>query len=146
MDQTATDRQISVQPLRRYAPGCAWDMVETRSLQSPAPDGTVVYYQDALSKDSDALAREGWTENPGFDPEVAEAVCRYLTALAVRRGAEIADGPLLQILEDDGAVPPGWVMLRALIWIDEYDLVVEVDPAACADAGLTAVPVGSGVG
>lgn len=119
---------LGVTPLWRYHPVNEW-VVSAKSLVSPAADGTVIYYQDTLSP----LDGGG-----NYVDGSARAVCQYLTALAVRRGLEISDGPYLQVLEDDGAVPPGWQMLRALIWVDEYDLVVEVDPAACADDGLRA--------
>lgn len=127
---------LGTTPLRRYHPVDEWEVVG-RSLASPASDGTVIYYQDTLSP----LDGEGQ-----FIDGSARAICQYLTALAVRQGVEIADGPYLQVLEDDGMVPGGWVMLRALIWVDEYDSIVPMESSATDDAGLTAAGAGGGVG
>jgi len=100
-------------PLRRYAPNAEWEVV-SHPMTSPAPDGSVAYYQDSLSP----LDEEG-----RFVDGVARALCQYLAALTVRKNVPITDGPYLQVLEDDGAVPPGWVMIRALVWCDEFDLL-----------------------
>lgn len=113
-------------PLRRYTPGAAWEVVP-HSLASPAPDGSVAYYQDALSLSyRDGLGTDEQI-SAGYDEDIARALCQYLVALTVRYSLQIADGPYLQILEDDGAVPHGWVMLRALAWVEEYDLLTPMD-------------------
>lgn len=109
-------------PLRRYVPNGDWEVVP-HPMDSPAPDGSVAYYVDTLSP----LDGEGV-----FIDGSARAICQYLAALTVRKGVPITDGPYLQILEDDGAVPPGWVMLRAVVWCDEFDLVTPVTPEAVA--------------
>lgn len=119
-------------PLRYYDPSGAWDVVG-KDLSSPAADGSVVYYQDTLSP----LDGEGQ-----FIEGSARAVCQYLKALAIGRGLQVVDGPYLQLLEDDGAVPPGWQMLRALIWVDEYDQLTPLTDDAVSDAGLVVSSVG----
>lgn len=142
---------VALTPVRRYVPGGTWDLVEGRSLTSPAPDGTVIYYADTLcwaQRGNDDP--EQWADL-GFDPVVANAVCQHLSAMLVRARMEVADGPFLQLLEDDGTIPHGWVMLRALSWVDEYDVPVPVTSSAVSDDGLSpasivpAAPVGQGV-
>lgn len=106
-------------PLRRYTPGAEWEVVP-RTVVSPAPDGSVVYFFDSLSPSIPG--------DPGsYSDHVARALCRYLSSVAIQRKLEVCDGPYLQILEDDGSTPRDWVMLRALLWAEEFDLVVPVD-------------------
>ena len=116
-------------PLRRYSAVDAsrdWEVV-AKSMVSPASDGTVIYFHDTLSP----LDGEG-----NYLDGSARACCQYLLALALQRNVELSSGPFLQVLEDDGAVPPGWVMLRALIWVDEYDSIVPMESSDISDAGL----------
>lgn len=113
-----------VQPLRRYAAGREWEVVP-HSMASPAPDGSVAYFLDSLSPMI--------PDKPGsHSDDVARALCRYLSAMAVQRKLEVCDGPYLQVLEDDGTVPRDWVVLRAVLWAEEFDLVVPVDGQAVA--------------
>lgn len=112
-------------PLHRYVMGSHWELSPTQ-LISPRPDGSVAYYQDTLSRAYHP------TRTPPFDDEAARALCRYLTALVVIRGLQLVDGPYLQVLEDDGAIPAGWHRLRAVVWIDEYDVLVPVDTEAAS--------------
>lgn len=123
---------VSDMPVRRYVPNGDWEPV-SKNLSSPAPDGTVIYFQDTLSP----MDGEG-----NFIDGPARAICQYLTALVLKHDREVADGPYLQVLPDDGAVPPGWLMLRALIWVDEYDVLVPTTSSAYDDNGLA----GGGVG
>lgn len=117
-------------PMWRYDPS-GWSL-SGRDLASPAPDGSIAYYEDTLSPIPARLE-----DGPGFHDETARAVCQHLKAEIVARGAlEIVDGPFLYVPEDDGCVPPGWQVLRAVAWVDEYDLVVEVSADAVSDAGL----------
>lgn len=113
-----------------------WDLV-TRSLASPAPDGTVCYYLDSLSP---SLVRD-YEDGPpvAFDAGAAQALCRWLSATLLSRGIEIADGPYIQMLEDDGTHPRGWVVLKAMAWADEFDLLVPADAGTsrAADEELT---------
>lgn len=112
-------------PLRKYVPNGDWEVV-AHPMDSPAPDGSVAYYQDTLSP----LDGEG-----NFIDGSARAICQYLAALTVRKGVPITDGPYLQLLEDDGAVPPGWTMLRAIVWCDEFDSLIPMTEGAVSDAG-----------
>lgn len=115
-------------PLYRYVSGGKWEVV-SHTLASPLPDGTVAYYQDSLSK-ADPLGRA--TGHELFDDSIGRALCRYVQARVIRSRLDVADGPYIQILEEDGSVPPGWIMLRAIVWTEEFDLMVPVSPAATA--------------
>ena len=110
-------------PLHRYLPGGFWELIP-HSLTSPTADGSVAYYLDSLAT-ADPLRSA--TDDP-FDSEVGEAMCRCLTATVLSRSLEVSDGPYIQVLEDDGTVPFGWVMLRAVLWSEEFDLVVPTAP------------------
>jgi hypothetical protein len=101
-----------------------WELV-TRSLASPAIDGTVCYYLNSLSP---SLIRD-YEEGPpvAFDGQVAQALCRWLSATLISRDIETADGPYVLIEQDDGTAPRNWVVLRAMIWADEFDLVTPMD-------------------
>ena len=103
-------------PLRRYLVGQDWEVVP-HAMDSPAPDGSVAYFFDTLSPGDPRVTHP-------FSDETARALCHYIKSLAVRNKIDICDGPYLQILEDDGSVPHGWVMLRAVMWVEEFDLVV----------------------
>lgn len=112
-------------PLWRYHADGRWEPA-SRSLQSPTADGSVAYLIDTLSPVQ--IRDEGHL----FDDRLARAACQYLQALAVKHDLDITDGPYLQLREDDGATPRGFVMLRALIWCDEFDYVVPVDDGTAA--------------
>lgn len=113
-------------PLWRYHADGRWEST-ARPLRSPAMDGSVAYYIETLSPVTVS------DEKPLFDDAVARAACQYLQAWAFKHQVEIADGPFLQLREDDGAMPRGFVMLRAIVWCDEFDLLVPVDtPEAVA--------------
>lgn len=103
-------------PLRRYHPTKEWEVVP-HAMVSPAPDGSVAYFQDSLSPSVRKIVAL-------FDDSIGRALCRYLVASITGRGFQITDGPYLQVLEEDGLVPHGWVMLRAVAWCDEFDLLV----------------------
>ncbi len=120
-------------PMLKYHATLPW-IVTDKSLQSPAPDGSVCYYFDSLSPQRIA------DDEPLYDDRIARAACQYLSALARSKGVEIVDGPYLQLLEDDGAVPRGFVMLRALIWADEFDELVPVE-AGTSDAADHALAI-----
>jgi hypothetical protein len=102
-------------------------MVE-HSLASPSPTGEVAYFFDVLSPHTLPVDAE---DGPPitFNSLIGRAAMHYLMASAMGRRLEISDGPYLQVLEDDGAVPPGWVVLRAVLWADEFDLVVPTEEA-----------------
>lgn len=106
-------------PVLKYHPTLPW-VVEHKSLQSPAEDGSVCYYFETISPQ---LVRD---DGPLYDEQIARAACQYLSALVRSRNVEVSDGPYLQLMEDDGAVPRGFVMLRALLWADQFDVVVPV--------------------
>lgn len=123
-------------PMFRYSPTGEW-RVTSRSLASPAADGSVAYFFDFLSKqyiidddESDPMAGDPCVIH--FSDALASAACQYLSAAAMARGLEISDGPYIQMLEDDGAVPRGFMMVRAIAWADEFDLVVPADPESAA--------------
>ena len=111
-------------PLYPYRTGQAWGDQVRMPLASPRTDGAVAYFQEGLSR----LHPPSW--RPRFDDDLARALCQYAVALADKAGLEVVDGPYLQVVEDDGAVPRDWVVLRAIIWVDEYDLVTPMDEAA----------------
>lgn len=111
-------------PLYPYRTGQMWSDPVRMPLTSPRPDGAVAYFQEGLSK----LHPASW--RPRFDDDIARALCQYVQALADKAGLETVDGPYLQVVEDDGAVPRDFVVLRALLWVDEYDLVTPMDEAA----------------
>jgi len=123
MTATTAARLDPEVPLFRYRTGQVWEQTRMQ-LASPRPDGAVAYYQDSLSR----LHPVSW--RPRFDDESARALCQYVRALADKAGLEVVEGPFLQVLEDDGATPPGYAMLRAIVWVEEYDLVVPVDGGA----------------
>lgn len=129
-------------PLWRLKPE-GWYTTQ-RSLASPAPDGTVAYYFDCLSQAPirDDVDDDGPFGLPFYN-NIGQAACQYIQALAAARKLEVADGPYIQLLEDDGAVPKGWVMIRALIWTEEFDLMVEVpdhqDCRGCSGTCCTGV-------
>lgn len=108
-------------PLYRYRTGQVWADPVRMSLASPRPDGAIAYFQEGLSK----LHPPSWL--PRWDDDIARALCQYVQALADKAGMEAVDGPYLQVVEDDGAVPRDFVVLRALIWVDEYELVTPMD-------------------
>lgn len=135
---------VAQPPLRRYQteqPAYCWPVVQ-RPMDSPAKDGTVAYYQDSLSWGYGGPLDGELEMEVGFDPNIARALCQYLKSLAVARSLEISDGPYLQILEDDGSVPPGWVMLRALVWVDEYDMITPLDDEAVKADGCQLIAPG----
>jgi hypothetical protein len=107
-------------PLWRYHTDGRWEST-ARSLRSPAADGSIAYLIDTLSP---LMIRD---DGPLYDDGIARAACQYLKALAVKHSLEVADGPYLQLREDDGAVPRGFVMLRALMWCDEFDFITPMD-------------------
>jgi hypothetical protein len=118
---------VVMTPLHRYTPGGEWEVVP-HPMDSPAPDGSVAYYQDSLSPSvGEQVAL--------FDDGIARALCRYLVALTVRKNVPLVDGPYLQLLEDDGAVPPGWIMLRAIVWCDEFDAITPMTAEAVGQDG-----------
>lgn len=114
-------------PLWRYHADGRWEST-SRSLRSPAADGSMAYLIDTLSP---VLVRD---DAPLYDDRIARAACQYLQALAVKHNLQVTDGPYLQLREDDGATPRGFVMLRALIWCDEFDYVLPADAGATAAA------------
>lgn len=118
-------------PLRRYHPTAEWEVVG-HAMQSPAPDGSVAYYQDSLSPTVGVQVAL-------FDDQIARALCQFHVAQVVRQGLQIVDGPYIQLLEDQGVVPAGWVMLRAVVWVDEFDELVPDSPSAYDDTELTGV-------
>lgn len=116
-------------PLYRYRAGQVWPDPVRMPLSSPRPDGTVAYFQEGLSR----LHPKSW--RPTWDDEIARALCQYVQALADKAGLETVDGPYLQVVEDDGAVPRDFVVLRAILWADEYELVIPMDEAATDGPG-----------
>lgn len=113
-------------PLWRYHTDGRWEST-ARSLRSPGADGSIAYYIETLSP---LLVRD---DAPMYDDGLARAACQYLQAWALKHDIEISDGPFLQLREDDGAMPRGFIMLRAIIWCDEFDFIVPVDtPEAVA--------------
>ena len=141
MDQVPsnTDAVRPAVPLHRYIPGGPWETVPHQML-SPAPDGSVAYYVDSLADGRP----EDMNERPLlFEDDLARALCRHLVSKTVQARREIVDGPYIQVLEDDGSIPPGWVMLRAIVWVDEFDQVVPVDTesADATEIDVTLEPV-----
>jgi len=114
-------------PMWRYLPNAlGWESTG-RDLASPAPDGSVAYYEDTLAP----VPPVGTEGAPLFNDAVARAVCQHLKARIIERSVlEIVDGPFLQLVDDDGCTPFGWVVLRAIAWVDEYDFIVDVSDDA----------------
>lgn len=114
-------------PLYRAGSSPLGWVVTQRSLASPAPDGSVAYYFDQLVRKP--LPRDQDDDGPfnlPFDPNVGWALCEYLKALTASKGVGISDGPFVQLLDDDGCVPERYLMIRGIVWADEFDLLVPV--------------------
>jgi hypothetical protein len=105
--------------LLRYRPGTDWERVLVR-LDSPRPDGSVAYY-------SDSLCPHYPSGRLPFDDQIARALCQHLMLSVASRQLEITDGPYLQVLPDGDTVPGGFVIVRALTWVEEFDLLVPTD-------------------
>jgi len=90
----------------------------TISLQSPDDKGAVAYYFDTLAKSGKAGDHWG---------AVGRAACAYLLGLVRSRSLQLVRGPYLTVAED-AAVPDGWTMIRAMVWVEEFDVVVEPEP------------------
>lgn len=113
-------------PLYKYVAGGSWEVVP-HSLLSPDPDGSVAYYMDNLSP---AVAFGPDSGQPPFDDALGRAVCQYLVSSVLQRSLEVNDGPYIQVLPEDGLVPRDWTMIRAVVWSEEFDLVVPTDGLA----------------
>lgn len=111
--------------LYQYDPGPDRWVPTPHPLDSPAPDGSVAYYQASLS-------RSFSFEDARFNDEVALALCRYLKTSLVNRGLELTDGPYIQVMPRDRDMPADWVMIRAVAWTEEFDHTVPIDVEAVA--------------
>lgn len=103
------------------APALQWPDFDrvTISMQSPDDRGAVAYYFDTLAKSDKAGDHWG---------AVGRAACAYLLGLVRARSLQLVRGPYLTVADDTGAVPDGWTMIRAVVWVEEFDLVVEPEP------------------
>ena len=84
-------------------------------------DGTSAFYLTYLVP---------WTSNLATVLESFDAAaCEYITATAKTAGRDIAfeaessDAPEAA----RGCVPAGWRLRRATVWVDEFDVVVDLD-------------------
>jgi hypothetical protein len=88
-------------------------------MASPDPQGAVAYYFDFLQREADLTMPT---------PE-AVAASQYLFGLVGSKGLQPVRGPYVITAPDSSPTPTGWGMRRAVIWVEEFDLVVPVGPA-----------------
>lgn len=86
---------------------------EMVTMTSPDSTGAVAYYVETMERDEHVL-----------DTDVMRASCQYLQAYCLKRDLEIVRGPYIVLSVDDPAVPPGWRLSKAVVWVDEFDCVV----------------------
>lgn len=106
-------------------PALAWPKMErvTIALQSPDEQGAVAYYFDTLAEASEI-------DNIELIGRVGKAACVYLLNLVQSKGLQLVRGPFLTMAPEHGPIPHGWWMVRALVWVEEFDHLVPVGPGA----------------
>lgn len=104
-------------------PALRWPEMErvTISLASPDEGGAVAYYFDTLCP---AHTVDGLTDLAGKVGLPGKAACDYLMNLVHSKGLELVRGPFLTVAPEHGPLPDGWWMIRALVWVEEFDLLV----------------------
>lgn len=109
-------------------PALRWPEMErvAISLQSPDEQGAVAYYFDTLVEASQI----GNIELVG---RAGKAACAYLLGLVQTKGLQLVRGPFLTMAPDHGPLPDGWWMVRAVVWVEEFDHLVPVEPGVVPD-------------
>lgn len=93
----------------------------TISLQSPDEQGAVAYYFDTLDDGDQPWAVSRITP-------IARGACEYLLGLVRSKGLQLVRGPFLTEAPEHGPLPRGLRMIRAIVWVEEFDLVVPDTP------------------
>lgn len=109
----------SLSEINLGTPALRWPEMErvTVSLESPDQQGAVAYYFDTLAEASEI-------DNIELVGRVGKAACEYLMGLVRAKGLQLVRGPFLTTAPDHGPLPDRWWMIRAIVWVEEFDLVV----------------------
>jgi hypothetical protein len=103
-------------------------------MSSPDSTGAVAYYFDTLTP-SEPRLDHGHVSLVG----AAWAAANYLEGLVASKGLQITRGPYLTQAPQTDLLPDGWQMVRALVWVEEFDLLVPQEHPAGVDAATVRI-------